>query len=130
MFYDISTVQTLRKKLRERFSVEVSLASIHTVAQNHGFRILAFGRKRGYHASVIDTLIRNFNEVLEADAKYKKSKEVRPTDDYVRYNGEVDKADYDWEKKLGEEKVILRMTEGELLKILNESVKCILKNFD
>lgn len=104
MFRHLYTVQQIRKKLRERFSRDVSLSAVHYVAQKLGYQFMRIGMKRGYDISAYYDLAQHFNELVEYDVnKSVKSHQKAPKQpnnvDYYTYNGERDNVDYGWENE-------------------------------
>ena len=100
--YDLLTAQEIRKKFRATSMRDISLQAIHHIAQKLGYKQKHIGNKVGYHKSVDTALTRHFAELMCYDASLDKktpqNDKKHPLDiNYVTYNGEPDKKDYEWE---------------------------------
>lgn len=99
---DVLSAQEIRKRIRQSFCKEVSLAAIHNMAKKLGYSIKRAGGKRGYHKSLYTDLQRHWSELLAYDAEKVVKTSQRPSNmpnmgNYYTYNGETDRKDYDWE---------------------------------
>lgn len=100
--YDLLTAQEIRKMIRVSCEKNVSLEAIHHTAQKIGYSIRRIGGKKGYHKSVYTALQRHWSELMAYDTEKALKKSQKPlktptTNDYYTYNGESDRAEYDWE---------------------------------
>lgn len=110
----ILSAQTIRKRLRAYYNIDISLNIIHQLASDLGYSKHFVGQKRGYESSLYTQLTRNIPSLIEKDKEFKRQraeelakkrnddkkddKKNSPVDDYYTYNGENDRVDYDWEK--------------------------------
>lgn len=106
----ILSAQTIRKRLRAYYNIDISLNIIHQLASDLGYSKHFVGQKRGYESSLYTQLTRDIPSLIEKDKEFKRQraeelakkrnddKKNSHVDDYYTYNGENDRVDYDWEK--------------------------------
>lgn len=102
--------QTMRKWMKGYYNIDILLSTINHLAVKWGYRKHIVGQKRGYESSLYTQLTRDIPFLVKTDNEIRKAKEMKDEkkrqeankdksiDSYYTYNGENDKADYDWEK--------------------------------
>lgn len=111
----ILSAQTIRKRLRAYYNIDISLNIIHQLASDLGYSKHFVGQKRGYESSLYTQLTRNIPSLIEKDKEFKRQraeelakkrkndkkddkkrnddkkddKKNSPIDDYYTYNGQL-----------------------------------------
>lgn len=70
----ILSAQTIRKRLRAYYNIDISLNIIHQLASDLGYSKHFVGQKRGYESSLYTQLTRNIPSLIEKDKEFKRQR--------------------------------------------------------